>query len=118
MTGQGPAARSVKLPLPKFTLVGATTRPGLLTSPLRGRFGIHFHLNFYDYDELELIVRRSADLLKTDIDDGGAQEIAPRARRPAHRQPPSAARARLRRGRARWAHHQGGRRRRPEPHGS
>src|ERR1043165_1676692 len=80
MTGQGPAARSVKLPLPKFTLVGATTRPGLLTSPLRGRFGIHFHLNFYNYDELELIVRRSAEILKTDVDDGGAREIARRAR--------------------------------------
>jgi holliday junction DNA helicase RuvB len=80
MTGQGPAARSVKLPLPKFTLVGATTRPGLLTAPLRGRFGIHFHLNFYNYDELELIVRRSADILNTEVDDGGAREIARRAR--------------------------------------
>src|ERR687895_1129540 len=59
--GQGPSARSVKLPLPKFTLVGATTRPGLITAPLRGRFGIVFHLNFYTHDELATIVRRSAE---------------------------------------------------------
>ncbi len=80
MIGQGTAARSIKLDLPKFTLIGATTRPGLITAPLRGRFGIVFHLNFYTHDELELIVRRSADILHTDIDDGGAQEIARRAR--------------------------------------
>jgi Holliday junction DNA helicase RuvB len=80
MIGQGTAARSVKLPLPKFTLVGATTRPGMITAPLRGRFGIIFHLNFYNHDELELIVRRSADILGTEVDDGGAREIARRAR--------------------------------------
>src|ERR671932_74243 len=80
MIGQGTAARSIKLDLPKFTLVGATTRPGLITAPLRGRFGIVFHLNFYTHDELELIVRRSADILGTDVDDGGAREIARRAR--------------------------------------
>src|SRR4029453_12831986 len=60
MIGQGTAARSIKLDLPKFTLVGATTRPGLITAPLRGRFGIVFHLNFYGIDELQQIVDRSA----------------------------------------------------------
>ena len=80
MIGQGTAARSIKLDLPKFTLVGATTRAGLITAPLRGRFGIVFHLNFYAHDELELIVRRSAAILHTDIDDDGAREIARRAR--------------------------------------
>ena len=80
IVGQGPGARSVKLPLPKFTLVGATTRAGLITAPLRGRFGIVFHLNFYTHDELELIVRRSAEILGTVIDEGGASEIARRAR--------------------------------------
>src|SRR5205823_2448825 len=80
MIGQGAAARSIKLDLPKFTLAGATTRPGLITSPLRGRFGIIFHLNFYTHEELELIVRRSAEILGTDVDDGGAREIARRAR--------------------------------------
>src|SRR2546423_6415836 len=80
MIGAGAAARSIKLDLPKFTLVGATTRPGLITAPLRGRFGIHFHLNFYKHEELELIVHRSADILGTEVDDGGAREIARRAR--------------------------------------
>jgi Holliday junction DNA helicase RuvB len=80
MIGQGAAARSIKLDLPKFTLVGATTRPGLITAPLRGRFGITFHLNFYTHEELATIVRRSAEILKTDVDDGGAREIARRAR--------------------------------------
>src|SRR3954470_15781550 len=80
MIGQGTAARSIKLDLPKFTLVGATTRPGLITAPLRGRFGIVFHLNFYTYEELATIVRRSAEILGTEIDDGGAREIARRAR--------------------------------------
>ncbi|HEX8352969.1 MAG TPA: Holliday junction branch migration DNA helicase RuvB, partial [Pyrinomonadaceae bacterium] len=80
MIGQGTAARSIKLDLPKFTLVGATTRPGLITAPLRGRFGIVFHLNFYTHEELATIVRRSAEILGTGIDDGGAREIARRAR--------------------------------------
>src|SRR5436190_5839929 len=80
MIGQGTAARSIKLDLPKFTLVGATTRAGLITAPLRGRFGIVFNLDFYKHDELELIVRRSADILNAAIDEGGAQEIARRAR--------------------------------------
>ncbi|HWS56826.1 MAG TPA: Holliday junction branch migration DNA helicase RuvB [Pyrinomonadaceae bacterium] len=80
MIGQGTAARSIKLDLPKFTLVGATTRAGLITAPLRGRFGIVFHLNFYTHDELELIVRRSAGILGTEITQGGAREVARRAR--------------------------------------
>jgi holliday junction DNA helicase RuvB len=80
MIGQGTAARSIKLELPKFTLVGATTRAGLITAPLRGRFGIVFHLDFYNHDDLEVIVRRSADILKVEIDEGGAREIARRAR--------------------------------------
>src|ERR671938_797330 len=80
MIGQGTAARSIKLDLPKFTLVGATTRAGLITAPLRGRFGIVFNLDFYKHDELELIVRRSAEILGVEIDDGGAREIARRAR--------------------------------------
>ena len=78
--GQGPAARSIQLPLPKFTLVGATTRAGLITAPLRGRFGIVFHLDFYPHEDLEIIVKRSADILGVEIDDGGAGEIARRAR--------------------------------------
>ncbi|MFN2454175.1 MAG: Holliday junction branch migration DNA helicase RuvB [Pyrinomonadaceae bacterium] len=80
MIGQGTAARSIKLDLPKFTLVGATTRAGLITAPLRGRFGIPLHLDFYSHDDLEVIVRRSADILGVSIDDGGAKEIAKRAR--------------------------------------
>ncbi len=80
MIGQGTAARSIKLDLPKFTLVGATTRAGLITAPLRGRFGIVFNLDFYKHDELELIVRRSADILGVEIDEGGARELARRAR--------------------------------------
>ncbi len=80
MIGQGTAARSIKLDLPKFTLVAATTRAGMITAPLRGRFGIVFHLNFYTHEELELIVRRSADIVGTHVDEGGAKEIARRAR--------------------------------------
>lgn len=80
MIGQGTAARSIKLELPKFTLVGATTRPGLITAPLRGRFGIVFHLDFYPAKELETIVNRSARILNVEIDEGGAREIARRAR--------------------------------------
>ena len=78
--GEGPAARSIKLDLPPFTLVGATTRAGLLTSPLRDRFGIVQRLEFYGHDDLSRIVRRSAGILGLDIDDAGAREIASRAR--------------------------------------
>jgi Holliday junction DNA helicase RuvB len=80
MIGEGPAARSIKLNLPPFTLVGATTRAGLLTSPLRDRFGIVQRLEFYGVEELERIVARSAAILKTPIDVLGAQRIAERAR--------------------------------------
>jgi Holliday junction DNA helicase RuvB len=80
MIGEGPAARSIKLNLPPFTLVGATTRAGLLTSPLRDRFGIVQRLEFYSVAEIELIVRRSARILDVAIDPGGALRIAQRAR--------------------------------------
>jgi Holliday junction DNA helicase RuvB len=80
MIGEGPAARSIKLNLPPFTLIGATTRAGLLTSPLRDRFGIVQRLEFYGVEELERIVTRSAAILKTPIDGAGAQRIAERAR--------------------------------------
>jgi Holliday junction DNA helicase RuvB len=80
LIGQGPGARSIKLDLPKFTLVGATTRAGLITAPLRGRFGIGFHLDFYSHADLETICQRSAGILKVEIDEGGSREIAKRAR--------------------------------------
>src|SRR5690349_8927702 len=80
LIGQGAAARSIKLELPKFTLIGATTRAGLITAPLRGRFGIVFHLDFYPHEDLEIICKRSADILKVEIDDEGAREIARRSR--------------------------------------
>ena len=78
--GQGPSARTIKLSLPRFTLVGATTRAGLLTSPLRDRFGVVMRLDFYSQEELQVILRRSADLLRVGIDDGGTVEIARRSR--------------------------------------
>ena len=80
MIGQGTAARSIKLELPKFTLVGATTRPGMITAPLRGRFGIIFHLDFYGVDELQQIVERSAGILNVEIDHEGSSAIARRSR--------------------------------------
>src|SRR5437870_13254410 len=80
MIGEGPAARSVKLDLPPFTLVGATTRAGMLTNPLRDRFGIVARLEFYSTEELTRIVVRSAQLLRIPVDPDGAVEIARRAR--------------------------------------
>jgi len=80
MIGEGPAARSIKLNLPPFTLVGATTRAGLLTSPLRDRFGIVQRLEFYAVEDLERIVKRSAAILGVAIDEGGARRIAQRSR--------------------------------------
>jgi Holliday junction DNA helicase RuvB len=80
MIGEGPGARSIKLDLPPFTLVGATTRAGLLTSPLRDRFGITQHLEFYASPELTQIALRTADILGLPIDDAGAREIASRSR--------------------------------------
>lgn len=78
--GQGPSARSVKLELPRFTLIGATTRPGLITAPLRGRFGINFHLDFYPTEDLQIIVERSASILGAKIEESGAKAIALRSR--------------------------------------
>lgn len=80
LIGQGPSARSMKLEIPKFTLVGATTRAGLLTSPLRDRFGMSFRLDFYSPEELTVIVNRSAKILSIDIDPEGALEMAKRSR--------------------------------------
>ena len=80
MIGEGPAARSIKLDLPPFTLVGATTRAGLLTSPLRDRFGIVQRLDFYSTGELETIASRSAGIMNLPIDQAGARQIASRAR--------------------------------------
>jgi holliday junction DNA helicase RuvB len=78
--GQGPSARTLKVEIPRFTLIGATTRAGLLTAPLRARFGIVHRLDFYDVDSLDVIVRRSSEILNIPIDSGGAKEIARRSR--------------------------------------
>ncbi|WP_420840609.1 Holliday junction branch migration DNA helicase RuvB [Anaerotardibacter muris] len=80
VVGKGPAARSIRLDLPHFTLIGATTRTGLLTGPLRDRFGISFRLNYYEPEELGQIIRRSAGILDVDITEDGALEIARRSR--------------------------------------
>lgn len=80
MIGKGPSARSIRLDLPKFTLIGATTRAGMLTSPLRDRFGISFRLELYTPEELSIIVKRSARILKVECDQAGALEIASRSR--------------------------------------
>ena len=80
MIGKGAAARSIRLDLPKFTLVGATTRAGLLTAPLRDRFGVVSHLEFYTEKELQTIILRSASVLKVPIEPGGALELAKRSR--------------------------------------
>jgi Holliday junction DNA helicase RuvB len=78
--GKGPSARSIRLKLPRFTVVGATTRLALLTAPLRARFGATFRVDFYDHEALEAIVRRAAWVLQVEIDDAGAAEIARRGR--------------------------------------
>lgn len=80
MIGKGSSARSIRLDLPKFTLVGATTRAGLLTAPLRDRFGVIHHLEFYTVEELKTIILRSASLLDVEIDETGALELAKRSR--------------------------------------
>ena len=80
MIGEGPAARSIKLDLPPFTLIGATTRAGLLTSPLRDRFGIVQRLEFYNIEDLSYIVNRAAGIIKIEINEQGAEEIARRSR--------------------------------------
>ena len=84
MIDKGPSARSVQLQLNKFTLVGATTRSGLLTSPLRARFGITFHLEYYDHDTLKSIIERSSKILNIAIDEDAAYEIARRSRGTPH----------------------------------
>ena len=80
MIGKGPSARSIRMDLPHFTLIGATTRAGMLTNPLRDRFGITFRLELYSPEQLAQIVKRSAHILRVEIDDGGALEIARRSR--------------------------------------
>ena len=80
MIGKGAAARSIRLDLPKFTLVGATTRAGLLTAPLRDRFGVVHHLEFYTEEELKVIIIHSAKVLGVEIEDKGAMELARRSR--------------------------------------
>jgi Holliday junction DNA helicase RuvB len=80
VVGQGPGARTIKLQLLPFTLVGATTRAGLLSSPMRSRFGIVHRLDFYTPQEIQIILRRSAEILKVGIDEGGAAELAGRSR--------------------------------------
>ncbi len=81
MIGKGPGARSVRLDLPKFTLIGATTRTGLISSPLRDRFGLIYNLDFYNEEEISKIIKRSAKILKVKINDTGTAEIASRARK-------------------------------------
>jgi len=81
MIGKGPSARSVRLDLPKFTLIGATTRIGLISSPLRDRFGIVERLEFYNDKDIEKIIKRSAKILSVEIDPTGAEEISKRARK-------------------------------------
>ncbi len=80
MIGEGTAARSIRLELPKFTLVGATTRAGMISAPLRGRFGIVNHLDFYPKKDLEIIIHRSAEILRVEIEGTGAEELAKRSR--------------------------------------
>src|SRR5213078_3799350 len=80
VVGQGPAARTLTLDLAPFTLIGATTRTGLLTTPLRDRFGMTFRLGYYELDELALIVRRSANILGVEISDEASTEISRRSR--------------------------------------
>ena len=80
LIGKGATAKSVRLDLPHFTLIGATTRAGLLTAPLRDRFGVIQHLEFYSVEELKLIIQHSARVLKVQIDEQGALELARRSR--------------------------------------
>ena len=105
MIGEGPAARSIRMQVQPFTLIGATTRTGLLTTPLRDRFGVWQRLEYYEVEELAAIVKRSAGILKVaDRSRLVPRDRRTRARHPARRQPPAAARARLRRGAPRGPH--------------
>ena len=79
--GKGPSARTLKLELNKFSLIGATTRVGMLSSPLRDRFGVDMHLDYYDYDDLASLIRQKSKMLNIDIDDAASEEIAKRSRR-------------------------------------
>ena len=111
MIGEGPSARSVRIDLPKFTLVGATTRQGLITTPLRDRFGIPVRLTFYSVDELEQVVRRAARLLGLAAHRGRRPgSRAPRPRHAAGRRPAAAPGARFRAGRGRCRGEREGRR--------
>ena len=102
---KGMFAKTINVPLKKFTLIGATTRAGSLSAPLRNRFGLFYHLEFYTVDELRQIIMRSARILGAHIEDSGPTEVARRAQRnPAHRQPPAAPGARLR-GSQSYRHH-------------
>ena len=99
IVGKGPGATAIPLELPPFTVVGATTRAGLLPAPLRDRFGFTAHLDYYEVADLVTILHRSAGLLRVPADEAGVAEIARRSRgHPAHRQPAAAAGARLGRG--------------------
>ena len=111
--GQGPSARTHTIEVQPFTFIGATTRAGLLSAPLRSRFGIVLRLEFYTHDDLKIIVKRSAEILGVEIDEEGAIEIAtPLPRHAAHRQSAAAPGARLRPG-ARRGQRSTRRRRRP-----
>ena len=111
--GKGPSANSIRLDLPRFTLIGATTRSGQLTAPLRDRFGVTLRLELYTTEELRSIITRSAGILGVDIEPDGADEIASRSRDAANRKPHAPARARLRPGECRRRHHPRGGQRRP-----
>jgi Holliday junction DNA helicase RuvB len=106
---QGPNARSVRLNLPRFTLIGATTRSGLLTAPLLSRFPMRERLDYYHADQLQTIVVRSARLLNVAIDNEGARNRPAQPRHAAHRQQPAPSRARLRTGAGRRPDHFHGR---------
>ncbi len=118
MIGKGPSAQSIRINLPRFTLIGATTRAGQLTSPLRDRFGVLLKLELYSPDELARIMRRSAGLLDVPCDDAGAGELANCSRgHPARGEPPAQAGARFCRGDGGRRHHTGHRKGGPEAHG-
>lgn len=79
--GKGPSARTLRIDLPRFTIIGATTKPSLLSAPLRDRFGITYHLDFYEHDDIEKIIKRSAGILRVDLEEEAARQIAGRSRR-------------------------------------
>ena len=104
--GKGPSARTIRLDLPRFTLVGATTRTGLITGPLRDRFGFVARLDYYTPDDLAAIVTRVAQILGVELEpEGRRRDRVARARHAAHREPLAQARARLRRGARRRSRH-------------